>query len=74
MEGTPTLLIDDGKFIMDNLRRERILEDDIMMAIREHGLLEVAAVKMAVLGTDGTISIVPGDAKLIRTRKLPRFV
>jgi uncharacterized membrane protein YcaP (DUF421 family) len=44
------------------------------MAIREHGIADVGDVKMAVLETDGSISIVPADATAMRTRKHSRFV
>ncbi len=74
VEGSPTLLINDGKFVQDNLRRERLDEDDVLMAIREHGVAEPKDVRMAVLETDGSISIVPADVKATRTRKHVRFL
>ncbi len=73
VEGTPTLLINDGKLVLEHLREEGLDEDDILMAIREHGVADVAGVRMAVLETDGSISIVPGSAEAIRTRKHRRF-
>ena len=73
VEGTPTLLIDDGKFVREHLRREGLDEDEVMMAIREHGVPDVKDVRMAVLETDGSISIVPADAKAMRTRRHVRF-
>ena len=57
----------------EHLRREGLGEDEVLMAIREHGLAEVSDVRMAVLETDGSISIVPADAKTMRTRKHARF-
>ncbi len=74
VEGIPTLLIDDGKFVREHLRREGLDEDEVMMAIREHGVPDVKDVRMAVLETDGSISIVPADAKAMRTRRHVRFV
>ncbi|MBI4301342.1 MAG: DUF421 domain-containing protein [Chloroflexi bacterium] len=74
VEGSPTLLIDDGKFVLKHLIREGLNEDEVMMAIREHGIAEVTDVRMAVLETDGSISIVPADAKALRTRKHVRFI
>lgn len=69
VEGKPTLLINDGKFVAEHLRREGLNEDEVMMAIREHGLTDVAQVRMAVFETDGSISIVPTDARTLRTRE-----
>jgi len=42
--------------------------------LREHGVADVKDVRMAVLETDGPISIAPADAKALRTRKHVRFV
>jgi uncharacterized membrane protein YcaP (DUF421 family) len=74
VEGMPTLLINDGKFVSQHLRREGLDEDEVLMAIREHGVADVKDVRMAVLETDGSISIVPVDAKAMRTRKHVRFM
>jgi len=74
VEGTPTLLINNGEFVTQHLRREGIDEDEVLMVIREHGVADVGEVRMAVLETDGSISIVPADAKAMRTRKHVRFV
>ena len=73
VEGTPTLLINDGKFVREHLRREGLEEDEVLMAIREHGVSDVKDVRIAVLETDGSISIVPVDAGAIRTRRHVRF-
>ncbi len=73
VEGTPTLLINDGKLVREHLRREGLDEDDVLMAIREHGVTDVKDVRMAVLETDGSISIVPADATTTRTRRHARF-
>ena len=73
VEGTPTLLINDGKFVREHLRREGLEEDEVLVAIREHGVAEAKDVRIAVLETDGSISIVPVDAGAIRTRRHVRF-
>ncbi|HEX5367898.1 MAG TPA: YetF domain-containing protein [Dehalococcoidia bacterium] len=71
VEGSPTLLINDGEIVDANLRREGIDVDEVLMAIREHGLAGPDNVKVAVLEVDGSISIVPRDENLPhrRTRK-----
>jgi uncharacterized membrane protein YcaP (DUF421 family) len=74
VEGTPTLLINGGKLVTEHLRREGLDEDEVLMAIREHGIAEVKDVRMAVLETDGSISIIPADAKALHTRRHVRFV
>jgi uncharacterized membrane protein YcaP (DUF421 family) len=39
------------------------------MIVREHGVESLGSVKMAVLETDGSISIVPEGSHVVRTRK-----
>jgi uncharacterized membrane protein YcaP (DUF421 family) len=73
VEGYPTLLIRNGEFIRQNLRREGIEEDEVLMATREHGIGDVNEVQTAVLETDGSISIVPKSGEAIRTRRHVRF-
>jgi uncharacterized membrane protein YcaP (DUF421 family) len=68
LRGHPTLLIDRGQFVMPNLRREEIDPDDVMMAMREHGIDSIDEVKLAVLETDGSISIVPREVETVHTR------
>lgn len=67
--GHPTLLVHDGSFVPMNLRREGITEDEVLQALREHGVDDLDAVKSAVLEVDGTISVVPSDAPSSRTRR-----
>lgn len=69
IEGSPTVLIHDGQFVTANMRREGIDTADVMMALREHGLDDPAAVRTAILETDGAISVVPASAdELLRTQ------
>jgi len=57
-----------------NLRGEGIEEDEVFMAMREHGISDVTQVQTAVLETDGSISIVPTDGGVIKTRRQVRFL
>ena len=69
LEGTPTVLVEDGQLIAPHLRREGIDERELDMIVREHGVESLGSVKMAVLETDGSISIVPEGSHVVRTRK-----
>ncbi len=69
LEGTPTVLVEDGEFIAPHLRKEGLERTEIEMAMREHGIESVRDVKLAVLETDGTISIVPEATPVVRTRR-----
>src|SRR5690242_21939082 len=57
-EGTPTLLIHNGRVIHEHLVRERITEEELLRVIREHGIDEVAEVKNAVMELDGRVSVI----------------
>ncbi|MEO6397195.1 MAG: YetF domain-containing protein [Tepidiformaceae bacterium] len=59
LEGKPRALIEDGKILQENLSKELVTEDDLMVALHKQGLLELADVEKAVLETDGNISVVP---------------
>ncbi len=74
VEGTPTVLIQDGRVLEANLRREGIDRDDLEMVMREHGVDTLDAVKLAVLETDGSVSVVPADAPVTRTRRRIRQI
>jgi uncharacterized membrane protein YcaP (DUF421 family) len=52
-----------------HLRDEGVDEDEVMQALREHGVDDVRSVKTAVLEVDGTISVIPADAASSRTRR-----
>jgi uncharacterized membrane protein YcaP (DUF421 family) len=72
LTGSPTLLIHDGQLLEERLRSEGIDRDEVMQALREHGLDDLGSVKLAVLEVDGTISVVPSEAKTSRTRRRVR--
>lgn len=61
--GNPTLVVHDGVLLKDRLRRERLTENELMEAIRQHGLTSASEVLMAVFEVDGSISVVPYGAK-----------
>ena len=61
LEGEPRLLIRDGHLLQRALREEQIDEDDVRTAVRAHGLARVEDVRLAVLETDGSISVIPRD-------------
>jgi len=64
VEGTgPTVLVQNGAFNERNLARVGLAHDDVLRALREHAEVDdVTHVRLAVLETDGTVSIVPMSA------------
>ncbi len=70
-EGSPTLLVENGRILEENLRRERISADEMQSALREHGVSGIDEVAPAVLETDGTISVCQlGDPTVRRLRTI----
>lgn len=59
VEGEPRLLVRDGRMLAKGLREEGIDAADVRTAIRNHGLANLDDVRMAVLETDGSISVIP---------------
>jgi uncharacterized membrane protein YcaP (DUF421 family) len=72
LTGSPTLLIHDGQLLEEHLSREGIDREEVMQALREHGVDHLGRVKLAVLEVDGTISVVPSEAETSRTRRRVR--
>ena len=61
--GTPSVLVQHGHFVQENLDKERVPTGDVFAAMHEVGLERLEQVKWAVLEQDGRISIVPADEK-----------
>jgi uncharacterized membrane protein YcaP (DUF421 family) len=70
----PSVVIKDGKYVKATMEREGITEDEIDMAIREHGLEGAKDVRLAELEADGSISVVSKDSKTPRRRRRVRFI
>jgi len=58
LAGRATLLISNGQIITQNLHTELITQDELLAALREHGVESPAEVALAVLEVDGSISVV----------------
>ena len=60
-EGTPTLLVHNGRSIREHLAQEKITEEELERVIREHGIQSISEVKNVVMELDGTISVIGMD-------------
>ncbi len=61
VEGQPVVLARDGQVFRDVLRRELVSNADFHEAMREAGCSEVERVRLAMLETNGRISILLND-------------
>ncbi|HXE79792.1 MAG TPA: YetF domain-containing protein [Vicinamibacterales bacterium] len=60
LDGTPVVILEDGRLLHDRMRKSRVDASDILTAARErHGLERLDEIKYAVLERGGGISIVP---------------
>ena len=67
----PTLLVENGRFIEDHLRRAGLTQADVLEALREREQAGIETVRFAVLETDGTINVVSLDAVTHRSPHVP---
>jgi uncharacterized membrane protein YcaP (DUF421 family) len=60
IEAVPVVIVEDGRPLMDRMRRARIDESDVLTAARERqGLQRMDQIMYAILERTGEISIIP---------------
>jgi uncharacterized membrane protein YcaP (DUF421 family) len=59
LEGEPVVIIEDGKLIERNLRRERLTEDEIAEKMRVQQIASVEDVAWGILESSGNMSFIP---------------
>jgi uncharacterized membrane protein YcaP (DUF421 family) len=76
VQGSPSLLIHDGELIMDHLKRDHLTVDEVLRALREHGIGSVAEVAIGVLEVDGSLSFLKIDElpERLRAQHRSRFL
>ncbi len=63
LQGEPVILVSEGKVNDKNLRKMQITTDELLEAIREHGVEGIHEVNLAILEVDGNISVLSHDFK-----------
>lgn len=58
VKSEPTLLLYQGAFLPQALRRERVTEGEVRAAVRGYGIASLDGVEAVVLETDGSFSVV----------------
>lgn len=69
----PAIIVRDGKYLLDVMKREGVDQEEVEMSMREHGIVDLKDVLLAVLEPDGTISIVPTGVAITRTKHRIRY-
>ncbi|MFT9846907.1 DUF421 domain-containing protein [Aneurinibacillus sp. REN35] len=57
IDGSPTVVIRSGKILEQNMKKERMTADELMLSLREKGVFKVADVELAVMETNGALSV-----------------
>ncbi len=60
--GVPLLLVDDGRIVWRNLRRELLTRSDLMEQLRAQGIADLGEVKQCRLEPDGRLSVLKREA------------
>ncbi|WP_424767812.1 DUF421 domain-containing protein [Paenibacillus sp. sgz302251] len=59
IDGTSTVLIKDGKVMEDNLKKERLTNEDLLEELRSKNIFKIADVEFAIIETDGRFNVLP---------------
>ena len=62
-EGEPLIVVEDGKVIERNLKRERLTVEEVAEAARLQQIAHISDVQWAILETSGQISFIPKESR-----------
>lgn len=72
---TPSVTVArDGKWIPDVLEKQGVTRDEVMEALREHGVETLKEARLVTLESDGSISVVAKEGGTAHHRRHVRFV
>ncbi|MCK9423646.1 MAG: DUF421 domain-containing protein [Bacteroidales bacterium] len=57
VQGEPVMLVYHGKILESHLKLAKITKDEVLEAVREHGVTSEKEVDLAILEVDGNISV-----------------
>lgn len=61
--GTPTLLIQDGKLLEQNMKKVKYDVNDLLEQCRTNGYFDLGEIKYALMEANGTLSILPFETE-----------
>lgn len=67
--GTPTMIIQDGKFIYKNIKKVKLDINDFLEAARQAGYFDVSKIKYALMEANGKISFLLKEEEQLITNK-----
>ena len=63
INGTPTILMDNGKLYRENLKKAKLDLSEFMVMCRELGYFDLTAIQTAILEYNGKLTILPVSAQ-----------
>lgn len=55
----PTNLVENGNIVEENMRKNKLTVNELMMKLREKSIFHLADVEFAIMETDGELSVLP---------------
>jgi len=76
VQGDATMLVYQGKILEEHMKRAKITTDELMEAVREHGVKSVKEVDLAIMEVDGSISVLSDkyQKKTVKRRKVHKVL
>jgi uncharacterized membrane protein YcaP (DUF421 family) len=69
VKNEPRMLYYQGEFLYDAMRRERVVENEVLQAVRSQGIASMGDVNAVILETNGNLSILkqvkPGEGSTL---------
>jgi uncharacterized membrane protein YcaP (DUF421 family) len=69
ISGSPTVMIEDGKILEDNMKKVRYTMDSLNQSLREKDIFNIEEVQYALLEDHGKLSVLKKDEYLYVTKK-----
>lgn len=57
--GKPVILMENGDFLQENMRKNRITIDELLSQLRQKDIMDPSTVRYAILETGGNLSVFP---------------
>jgi len=61
LDGTPVVLVHEGRIVAAPLRRERMTPEDLRESARAQGIARLSDIRIAILENDGKVSFITYD-------------
>ena len=75
VQGEKIVIVVGGKILPEGLKASMMTEEEIAMAVREHGVKSISEADLVVLEVDGNVTVLSSDYshKTVKRRKKPQL-